>query len=278
MASGFCGAVAAHVHLLSFERMEQDGDAAAFALLSDDERAALTRAKAPQRRAELLHGRANLRRVLAYHTGRPPQELLLERDANGKPRLAQCGSGPQPSFGVSHAGDVLAVVVAPSGELGVDVEIANGKLTCDMDAIARRHFSKAEWAVMDAAPANRREAVFFRLWTLKEAVLKSAGIGLFHPLSDIDVAQPVERYRLSLACQDRRLTVEAWHTQLDPGVHLAVAAVGMLDEVAVWDWRCGGDALAGGLQAAGLAALNSMDLAALACGQVSRLKAANNGA
>lgn len=240
MEASLRGAGPIHVYLLSFERLAAGGDAGAFAVLSEEELAALARARAPRRRAELLHGRAGLRQVLAYHTGRSAQELTLERDANGKPRLAPCGTGAAPSFGVSHAGDVLGIVVAPCGELGIDVEIANGRLDKDMDAIAHRHFSEAEWAVMEAAPASAREAIFFRLWTLKEAVLKAAGIGLYHPLNDIDVAQHAERYRLALACQERQLTVEAWHARLDGRLHLAVAAVGALAEVVVVDRRRGG--------------------------------------
>lgn len=227
-----------HVHLFSLARLAQDGEQAALGLLDRVEREALGRAIASQRRRELLFGRATLRRLLALYAGVGAGELLITRDANSKPGATLPDGRPVPSFNVSHSGDVLAIALCRHGEIGVDVEQVDGRLALDLEAIARSQFARAEYAVlMQCLPQQRLEA-FFRIWTLKEAILKATGVGLYHPLNQIDVAVPARRYSLVLRLPTGEIGVAARHLLAGTGtVHVAVARQGAIGVVRLFDQR-----------------------------------------
>ena len=109
--------------------------------------------------------RRHARNALA-HSARLSQLTLgpLEKDDNG---------APLPFNGVhwslSHKSANVAAVVAPH-PVGIDIE-ALRPTTANLH---RRIASAAEWAM---AP-EVSDALFFRYWTAKEAVLKAVGKGL----------------------------------------------------------------------------------------------------
>lgn len=226
-----------HVHLFRLDvAARRDGDAAALALLDGEERAALARARAPLRRLELLHGRALLRRVLAGYAGVAPRDVAFARDRLHKPRAAGPAGAALPAFNVSHAGARLAIAVGRGGgALGVDIECGSDGLERDVEGIAAAHFAPRERAQLRAAPAPERLAVFLRLWTLKEALLKAAGTGLHGPLAALDVAGDAARVgcRLPLE-QGGCVPAAAEYRRLGAAWHLAVARVDGLGEVRVF--------------------------------------------
>jgi 4'-phosphopantetheinyl transferase len=122
--------------------------------------------------------RQAVRRVLAQALSLPADDLQLQADARGRPYIR----APHGHLDVSlsrSCGRAVAVL-CKTGPVGVDVECTSRAL--DYDAIARRFFSARENEELDRlAPAPRRER-FFELWTWKEAVLKTAGLGLSEPL------------------------------------------------------------------------------------------------
>lgn len=175
------------VHLLWLDPVPDDRAGAARALLSPAERARLDRLAAPALAAEFLWGRALARSVLARRSARPPAALRFEHGPNGRPSLA--GGGP--SFNLSHARGLIALAVAESGEVGVDVETEARRT--DTAAIAHRYFSARElrsFAGLDRAARRHR---FFELWTLKEAYLKALGIGIGVPLASFSIVPAGER-------------------------------------------------------------------------------------
>jgi 4'-phosphopantetheinyl transferase len=52
--------------------------------------------------------------------------------------------------------------------------------------LAQRLFTSGEQALVQAAPADRKEPVFYRCWTRKEAYIKAIGKGLSIPLDSFD--------------------------------------------------------------------------------------------
>jgi len=245
------------VHLFSLRRLAALLPPADILLarLDAGERAAFERIRSPQRRAEVLHGRVMLRRLLASRGGIDEHAVVLVRDAGAKPRACAADGAWLPSFNVSHAGDCLAIALARAGEIGVDVEPAGrcGAPGIDAEAIAQRHFAPAERSLIAAAPPGERPALFLRLWTLKEAVLKAAGTGLCHPLDGIDMSAPGARQAARVARDGQVVEVEAAYLSLaEPAVHLAVARACRLGKVTVVrDERPAG---AGGAWAAAAAA------------------------
>ena len=94
---------------------------------------------------------------------------------NGKPYFEDDGL----SFNLSHAGQ-YAVCAVGQGALGCDIELMR-PIT---ERVAERFFHPSETAMLASEPdPEQRQALFFRLWTLKESVLKAAGTGLTQPLN-----------------------------------------------------------------------------------------------
>jgi len=128
-------------------------------------------------RRRLLAGRHATRWLLAESLGRAPEQLVIEIDPAGKPRLADGAI----RFNVSHSGRFGLVGISREREVGVDVEVI--RPVPELDALVNEQFTnteRAEWVA--AAPANR-DRRFLETWTRKEACAKAMGTGfLIAPL------------------------------------------------------------------------------------------------
>ncbi len=124
------------------------------------------RKRADRRRRQFARCRAALRFALCERGGFANRELRFEYGEHGKPRAVVPGRRP-PSFNVSHSGDHGLIAFAPSGRVGVDLEVRRpGR---DFDGVGRRVFGARERAAGEEA--------FYRLWTMKEALIKAVGAG-----------------------------------------------------------------------------------------------------
>jgi phosphopantetheine--protein transferase-like protein len=225
-----------HLYLMSLS--ELDGSCChdvAVSLLSSQEKCVYDRVKAPCRRKEYLYGHYAARRILSRYVGMPAESLVIEPDKWGKPRLAT-PYGSEPGFNISHSADLLAIAVCPQGEIGVDVERVNQRMLFEVEAITRRHFSAAEQSIVANSPHTARVDEFFRLWTLKEATVKAMGAGFSIPLDEIDVASVPVRCHSGRHHEHEATGIDALHWDcLAAGYHVAVARLGKLGEVTVFD-------------------------------------------
>jgi 4'-phosphopantetheinyl transferase len=192
------------------------------ALLNDEERARRDRFYFARHRHEFLVARALVRGTLSRYVPQvQPARWTFSHNEHGRPELA----GPLPTdlrFNLSHTAGLMLLGVVRRRDIGVDVEDAERKVTCD--AIADRFFSPAEVRdLLELDPVGQRQR-FFHYWTLKEAYIKALGMGLEQPLRDITFTvlpqgkatvstaedahpwllrtyQPADGYLLSLALQ-----------------------------------------------------------------------------
>ena len=109
-------------------------------------------------------------------------EALLTNCPNGRPWL----DGAPLCFNLSHSESraVLGLTLDPRLKqcLGVDLEWMNRRV--ERRALAGRFFTKNESGMVSEDPGTLQ---FFRIWTRKEAVLKSNGVGLRVPLNSFEV-------------------------------------------------------------------------------------------
>ena len=173
-----------------------------------------------RRRYLAAHGQ--LRRLLAGYTGVAGARLEFIEGPFGKPALAGLAAC---SFNLSHSEDAGMLLMAPHGELGVDVEVLRPMR--DALALAERNFSRTENAELRAVAEQNRDHAFLTGWTRKEACLKAIGsglsiapdiftAGLAHEPCTTEIATPQGRARVHVAsyCPDG-LRLIAW-ARLEP--------------------------------------------------------------
>ena len=135
---------------------------------------------------ERSRSRDLLRDVLAVHLGLRPADVPLAEEPGGRPVLVSDGHDLR--FSVSHSGEAMVIAVASGHDVGVDLERADRRVA---DGVLRRALNDRERALVAALPPSRRNEAALRLWTAKEAYAKAIGRGLAHPLSEIDVEDPL---------------------------------------------------------------------------------------
>jgi len=117
--------------------------------------------------------RGALRWVLARHTGRPGETLVIGRAPNGKPALA---GGQGPHFSLSHTAGLALVAVATDRPVGVDVERVDPRV--ETEGVMRDYLAPADREFVRAAPERDRPAAFHEAWVRQEARQKLTGQGL----------------------------------------------------------------------------------------------------
>jgi 4'-phosphopantetheinyl transferase len=143
------------------------------ALLSEAERAKAGRFHFERDARRYRASHTALRVVLAQVTGEAARELTFEEGPFGKPRLP--GSG-RPHFNMSHSAGWALIGVCADAPIGVDIEVP--RPMSDLEALAQRNFTPAEFEALLAVAQARRLEAFLRGWTRKEACLKAVGSGL----------------------------------------------------------------------------------------------------
>jgi 4'-phosphopantetheinyl transferase len=145
------------------------------ATLDDGERARAARFVGAQDRIDFIAAHALARALLAAFGGRKAAEWRFAEGLHGKPRIDAALGCDDLRFNISHTRGLVACAVTRGHEIGVDVE-AWDRLRSGRD-IAARFFTPDEVALIRAAPLAEEAITFFRLWTLKEAVMKATGLG-----------------------------------------------------------------------------------------------------
>lgn len=123
-----------------------------------------------------------LRAVLGYYTGQPPAELALGVDARQKPVLT---ATPPLWFNLSYRADWALLAVSNQGEVGVDLETI--RPVAGAAALVNHLFSVEERAVLRRAKRTAWRALFYAIWTRKEAWAKLSGMGLARPFAEFSV-------------------------------------------------------------------------------------------
>jgi 4'-phosphopantetheinyl transferase len=173
------------------------------ACLSMDERMRADRFMFDRDRHVFIAAHALLRHVLGVALGDHALRFRIER--YGKPELDGMFDGAV-RFNLSHTHGMAVCAVCRHYPVGIDVEAIDRNV--DVEALARRFFAPAEYdRIAAAAPAARGE-IFFRLWTLKEAIIKAIGDGLSLPLKDF--AFTLDPLSLTIAPQHGE-DASSWH-------------------------------------------------------------------
>lgn len=103
---------------------------------------------------------------------------IFARHQQGKPYIANVNL----AFNQSHSQhDYVLVYSLAVSDLGVDIE--NLTRQVNFDGLAKRYFHADEYQLWQNQQCDK--VLWFRFWTIKEAVLKASGLGIRMPLNEL---------------------------------------------------------------------------------------------
>lgn len=121
-----------------------------------------------------------LRQKLSCYSSVLPQQWRFETNAYGKPAIENPGH-QWLQFNLSHTRGLVACAISYRSAVGIDVE--QRKVLSDLESLCRYAFSSSETAdILSAQSREEKENRFYTYWTLKEAYIKTLGMGMSIPL------------------------------------------------------------------------------------------------
>lgn len=160
-----------------------------------------------------------LRGALTDAGGLPAEAWRFMAGPFGKPRIDPALGRDGLSFNLSHTKGLVACAITTGAEIGIDVELMERR-RAGLD-IAAHFFSAAEVALLRAMPEDAQMRTFFRLWTLKETLIKTTGEGLQRPLDSFSFALDPVAVAFHSDDPDEALRWRFW--ELEPTAHHAMA-------------------------------------------------------
>jgi len=110
---------------------------------------------------------------LVLGSSRPLSEIIFQETEKGRPYLPEL---PNVWFSFSSSRGGLLAAWSSTHAIGIDLEDQTRKV--EASGLAQRFFSEAEANIVAGVSGPARVRIFFQLWSLKEAALKSIGEGL----------------------------------------------------------------------------------------------------
>jgi len=191
-------------------------------ILSADECARADRFVFESDRIRFIASHGGLRLKLAAYCATRPETLMFGVGSHGKPFLLE---PPIPiQFNLSHSGTRAALVVTLNMRCGIDIEKVRPEVSDQ--AIAERFFCARENDWLQSLPEDQRIQGFFRLWSVKESILKADGKGLSIPLADVDTSNVLARTSSNVSLPDGGRMLSFWVGELHaPEGYTAALAV-----------------------------------------------------
>ncbi|CAE6729457.1 hypothetical protein R69619_01950 [Paraburkholderia nemoris] len=155
---------------------------AAFAALSDDERARAGKFLRHEDALRFASVRVALREQLARHLGIAAHAVRFKLDANRRPHLADSNTL---DFNVSHAGSHGLIAMSSKRRVGVDIEHRGESF--DWHSITPLTLDASEAAWIDHLDIEAQRAAFYDAWVAKEALVKTTGVGIARGLQHLTV-------------------------------------------------------------------------------------------
>lgn len=153
----------------------------AYQILNDEERVRGDRFYFSKHKRRFTTARAMLRIILARYLNTAPERLKFTYGNHGKPAVTNL---QKLQFNISHSGDTALIAVGKIYPLGVDIERYSKR---PYEGIAKNLFSEQEFLKFQQMPAALKTAIFFHIWSQKEAFIKASGLGLAYPTREFSV-------------------------------------------------------------------------------------------
>ncbi len=197
-------------------------EASAVSLLDDSEKARSSRFRSVRARREFVLCRAALRISLAERLGCCCERLSFGFLEHGKPYARLAERSADIAFNVSHSDGHGLIAITDKASVGVDVEERAPER--DLDGIGSLVYGPEERRLLGNASGPEKVQFFYRLWSMKEALIKALGTGFSLSPSGFEVPGPILQGERSAIFRFPHLPSQAWRI-LDLGEPRFAAAL-----------------------------------------------------
>ncbi len=159
--------------------------------LNPDELERWNRFRVDRPKREFALCRAALRYLLCLQLGCENSQLCFGLAKYGKPFALVNGKPVNVRFNVTHSDPHGLITITQGVRVGIDVEQSSRKR--DFDGIASMVFGPNEQAEIASLSGEEKARLFFRFWTLKEALVKALGTGLSMKLTEVEISPEIRR-------------------------------------------------------------------------------------
>lgn len=160
-------------------------EASALSWLNQDELSRSRRFLYPGPSRRFVLCRSALRAILCDQLGCENRQLAFGELRYGKPYAVLNDERVAVSFNISHSGKHGLIAFAPHRRLGVDVEERVTRE--DIDDLSKMVFRPDEQSALALTDGPRKIDLFFKFWTIKEALIKAVGMGFSLDPSSFEV-------------------------------------------------------------------------------------------
>ena len=174
-----------HVDLAPDSRLEEN----ALSILDETERRRYHRIQSGRARREFVLCRAALRVNLTERLGCTGRQLSFGCLEHGKPFAKVAGRPVGTAFNVSHSDPHGLIAIADNGCVGVDLEMRSTQR--DLEGIGSFVYGPEEQRLLKKAKGWQKVHLFYRLWSLKEALIKALGTGFSLSPSEFEIPDSI---------------------------------------------------------------------------------------
>jgi 4'-phosphopantetheinyl transferase len=135
----------------------------------------------PSKTSSFLISHIACRQILSRYCELKASDIQYHYNSHRKPSLLK---NRNIKFNLSHSGE-YALLAIGKHELGIDIESCKPRTS--LPRLANRFFASEETEFLMAHPEHLQAALFYKIWTHKEAYLKAIGTGIATPLPSFSV-------------------------------------------------------------------------------------------
>ncbi len=154
-------------------------------ILASDEKIRANQFRFERDKIRYTVSRGILRELIAGYIKDSPKTIKLDYTQYGKPFLVTNSSSNELYFNLSHSHNCIVYAFTKNIDVGIDVELYQPQFT--VEDVAKCCFSKQEYDKLQKLSGYQKHSYFYRVWTLKEAFVKSIGLGLTYDLQQIKI-------------------------------------------------------------------------------------------
>jgi 4'-phosphopantetheinyl transferase len=194
--------------------------------VEEQQRASRFLAEKDQHMYIIAHGL--LRLILGSYLQLPPANVAFIEHSQKKPALAPVHQSDL-KFNLSHSGQKVLIAVTKANEVGADIEIIQPQSRMH---VAERYYSASEVEQLRSLAPEEQTAMFYRIWSKKEAIVKANGQGL---------AEQLSAFSVSLSDKPETISLKDHHwflypLNIDPAYAAAVASAQPAATISVWEF------------------------------------------